>query len=159
MINRAVRVAMLFLFFTVGAFGKTHQQARPLSLKVEPVCAIVGQCSLRLTIENTSDRPLHLYESLLPWKPSGMLIVACESLGSGQTLEPFRQMDDPDFELVELAPGESATGSIDLNQRFRGFADSSKRAEIAVFWLYRPSGKALSVEPIIGGVLLPRLKP
>lgn len=98
-----------------------------------------------------------MYASLLPWQRPGMLIVAAEDRGSGQVLEPFRPVADPDMQTIELLPGRSLSGTIRLNDRFREFAYALKRADVAVWWLYRPTGKDLpDAEPIVGGVLLPR---
>lgn len=155
MIRNALRFAVLCAL--VSNAGRAA--AEDVRMVVTPRCVSVHDCKLEVTLTNEAQRTLELYESLLPWRESGMLLVAHDTRGSGWPLDRFRPISDPDFEVISLLPGDSVSGTIDLIARFKDLAKSLAAADVAIFWLYCPRGANVNAahKPMIGGVLLQQL--
>lgn len=154
-----IRINILLILLgtscAVAADAPTSTTRCNLRLDVSPACAAAAQCSLQLILTNEHHEAVSLNRSLLPWRPNAMLIVASENRGSGESLELFRPVDDPGPDMITILPGGSVTGVLHLNSRFRGFAEALKRADVVVWWMYRPYGRQpLNSDPLIGGVLL-----
>ena len=117
--RRLAILCAIVAVMTPGTWGRCDAAERsPLSLTVTSSCRDASHCTLFLRLANRSSSPIELYESFLPWKWYGMLLLAAENRPAGAPLPVFQATDDPDPETITVKPGTSLTGQIDLFARF-----------------------------------------
>jgi len=80
--------------------------------------------------------------SFLPWGSTFstllVAVVATDPVGPALMIERNRAEDNPVGRQITIGPGETVSGSIDLNWQFPKLHDWTARGDVVVFWSYVP---------------------
>jgi hypothetical protein len=98
----------------------------------------VGQLAVVITLTNTSDMSLAMFESDLPWgNVRSLSMVAMEANDSGMVLRQLPPLDLPVPTLLHIAPSQTLQGRVTLSNYFPDIASVNATTAVLVMWSYR----------------------
>jgi hypothetical protein len=154
---RGLWVATGIVLLSLAPLVLFGQDNPVLNLDVQCLPGTNNVCIVRLTLKNNGEMPFSISSTAVPWGSRySLLLLASRTDPRSAPLQPDIVIDDPrDDKTQTLRPGESLTGEIVLNHRFRDFDDIIRNNDIAVFWLYEVKSRLLD-KPLrfLGGWLL-----
>jgi len=94
----------------------------------------------------------------VPWKYSYSLILAAEGTQTlSAEIDKRYPIEDAVSGTVTLAPGESISGLVSLNNRFRSLSEAAAKQDVIVFWSYQAATvDGVKAERCGGWVLIAR---
>ena len=110
---------------------------------------------LDIAVTNETAAPLVVSRSGLPWTNSyDLLLTAVCADPVGSVIERSLPVDDPLVGALTVLPGQTVSGEINLTQRFPGLAEARERADVLLYWSWRPRPVNESAGPWSSGWLL-----
>lgn len=166
MIRTCVAIIGFFLFTQMSsACGVTPKKPAPVVIHAPKlsVKAVVVGCNVRLemVLVNNSDKTVLLDQGTLPWMDNlfGIRLKIYQGDEQQESMSQIIGIQHGDAE-ISLKPGESITGSFDVNGRFPDLVTRLPEANHFLRWQY--SVRPLSDEVAIiesGVLLLPKCDP
>jgi hypothetical protein len=112
---------------------------------------------LEITLRSGADKRVVINKSQLPWATRyGMVLVAANS--DSEPLEKVLPVEDPARKQISIQPGQTLTGTLDLDGIFKGLDEARKKSDVHLFWAYQAPPE-LNIGGWSGGwILLPKSK-
>lgn len=159
-----MKLPMVFLLLVLF-FSSTYSTEQPkFSLDVSPI-NIDGKLKLKMRMKNTGDTPAIVFSGALPWVDgvSGARLFGFHgSVESGsRRLESMGSVSATfhSYNEVKIDAKSSIEGDIELEQRFPGINELSKRESIFLYWTYVPFDMNLTRQmPLEGAVFFERAR-
>ena len=160
-----ILVGLTSLIFLLVLIGFAATGAPPdltssdLSLTASPLREPNGTWHLQFELSNTGEKALAVSERSLPWKSHRDLLLVAIPLDAARS--PLAAPDPPSPELptitLNLDPGDSLTGSVNVSSRFPGLAAAVQKSDVMVFWSHQLRAVENAALPrLTGGVVFPR---
>lgn len=104
----------------------------------------------------TSDLPtvVQVFKSDLPWGNRYSMILEAVLTRGDVALEKYFPLDDPGDASIQVQPGASLRGEIDLRGRFVDAEKVFGRKEVVLFWTYQLKSQQGTAVGRVGGWLL-----
>lgn len=113
--------------------------------------------SLEVALTIATGRTVKVSRDKLPWGTNESMVIVA-ALPGGRCLSRLVPIDDPPFEDISLAPGQSLTKDIDLESLFPKLRSVLKDIDVQLFWAYE-APEALHISHWSGGwILIPKQK-
>ena len=128
----------------------------PLALDVQ--LAFIPEPALQMTLTNRTDRPISVPSGLLPWREGGSMSIqaaTCES-PHGTRLDRLYRFDDPPYEPVWMAPGQSLKETYRLDWLFPDLMETLGQTDVEVLWKYQLAPQGFSPVKLKGCVVVPK---
>ena len=112
---------------------------------------------LEVTLRSGAKERVVIDKSQLPWATRyAMVLVATNS--NSEPLEKVLPVEDPARKQISVQPGQTLTGTIDLDGIFKGLDEVRKKSDVHLFWAYQAPHE-LNIGGWSGGwILLPQRK-
>ena len=133
--NRQFAVRLLLLLgisMEVSMTGVCGQSQAP---RVAVTSAIEEDSILNLTLTVSSDAPISMYESDLPWGNAYSTVILAATV-RGVPLQREAPIDDPGPSTRSLHNGQRLVGKIRLNDRFPELRRELRKNDVLIFWSY-----------------------
>ena len=130
---------------------------QPLSVEVAAKTRRTAQM-MTFVIKNVSDHVVVLEEWRLPWGQRQSVMVVAAERKSGAPLKEATQIDDIFLSpKVNLKPGETLSGDIDLSHYVANIGQKLNSTDLVLFWYYNSQGVAGPLGQYGGWLILPRM--
>lgn len=107
-------------------------------VKIEVTGETSPEYRLSIAVTNQTDKPLTTYEQQLPWAGwQSLVLIAVKTDPGGTVLERSLPVDDPGPSQIDIAPGQTLNGYIQLGKTFPQFEEALKVRDVVVFWSYQ----------------------
>lgn len=129
------RAGVLSLAASGVLCANANASSGPCELEVRALPDKSGQYDLHLALKNVGNAPLRLFKAGLPWGNSrSMYLVAVKNR---TPLDAPTPIDDPVAGEIELQPGQTVNGEINLVARFPKITELLNQNDIDVLWTYQ----------------------
>jgi hypothetical protein len=139
-------------------FGGEVSQSNPSPFSVTAVAQDTADGEqLAITLRNTSDKSVTMYEASLPWVYEQLTVAAISTSGK-VVRNVYPVIDTFTVKEVTLAPGQALSGSYKLRQRL-SLTKELRSSDVLVLWSYKPVVGETTYDKITGVALLSGRKP
>jgi hypothetical protein len=107
-----------------------------IELAVEVQATKTRVLKVRMTLK--SGKPILLARASLPWENRYSLVLVAVR-PNGRAIDSVMTIADAGYDTLTLHPGQTLTGSVDLNRRFHGLEETLHETEVILFWSYQLS--------------------
>lgn len=117
--------------------------------------------SIPVTATNRCPTKIALKEAYLPWgNRYSMTLVAFRPGKHNSVVDGVFPVDDPDFRVVSLSPGQAIKGAINLGDYVKNLEQELSTGPLVIMWSYQPRLADESPVQRVGGWFeLQRLDP
>jgi hypothetical protein len=149
------------IFLVCVVFGADPAMATDtLSMDVTLSSIVSEEVTLKFDLKYSGKAPIEIYESDLPWGNYHSVVLVAAKLNSAEVLIPeIAPIDDPGPGRIEIRPGESLSGTIRVDRRFKRFLPTVAKTNLIVFWSYELTPiSAPSFQRLSGALVIPKLE-
>jgi len=147
------RLALILALLVLPTGGQERIERGGIQLKVGSLQPL----RLEITLRSGANKRVTIDKSQLPWATRyGMVLAAAKS--DSETLEKVLPVEDPARKQIFVAPGQTLTGTLDLDGIFKGLDEAREKSDVHLFWAYQAPPE-LNIGRWSGGwILLPQSK-
>lgn len=141
------------ILLALVAIAATPVVASQPPLTMEATGSIVdGKPVVVFKLTNTTNQPVQVAVSQLPWKNRINTVIAIVNKKSSEPVRPKFRIDD-NFEsgTLSIGAGESAQGAVSLDRYVVGLRELLLKEDALVFWHYTAAGDSAAVLGEQGG--------
>jgi hypothetical protein len=109
---------------------------------------------VRMTLK--SEEPVLVARAALPWEsPYSLVLVAVRP--NGRPVDRVMTIADAGYDTLTIHRGQTLSGSVDLDRRFHGLAETLHETEVILFWSYQLSPvHGVPADRLGGWLVLPK---
>jgi hypothetical protein len=146
-------VRLILLTVLLSVFPWLEGRAS-LEIRVCSTLPTLDTPQVTFTVVNRASEAVELYFASLPWIESSPLkLKAFADAGNrSRVLKQVRVIHDAPFRLVTIGPGESLSGTIDLENHFPNIRRELRSHDVLLLWEFYMSGPAIRTDTYRGVV-------
>jgi hypothetical protein len=152
-IKRLSGFALILALFVLPGSGQEKARHEGVRVKVDSLQPL----RLLITLQCAASTRVVIDKGELPWATRySMVLVAAKS--DSESLEKVLPVEDPARGNISVQPGQTLTGTLDLEGIFKGLDEARRKSDVHLFWAYQAPPE-LNVGRWSGGwILLPQSK-
>ena len=138
-LRNSVLLSALTLVLLSTSVVRSAPPAQPLTVTASPV-EYRGHLALQFSVRNDLAHSLALRQDQLPWDGQFSAIVVAVNKINGEPLKRTPRIEDTfgPAPLLQLTPGTSLSGKLELAFAFARFSETQKQGNLLVLWFYAP---------------------
>ena len=146
-------LALMLVLFVLPSSGQEKAGRGGIQVKV----GTLEPLRLEITLRSGTNQSVVINKSQLPWATRyAMVLVAAKS--DSEALEKVLPVEDPARKQISVEPGQTLSGTLDLDGMFEGLDEARKKSDVHLFWAYQAPPE-LNIGGWSGGwILLPQSK-
>lgn len=127
------------LLLCIGACLASCASAAECSIEVTFGSFDSSTLSIPVTATNRCRAKITLREAHLPWgNRRSIALIAFRPEKHNSVVEGVFPIDDPDADMVTLAPGQALKGTVNLGDYVKNLEQELSSGPLVIMWSYRP---------------------